>query len=106
MADLDLLALDTVAHGRLFIVEAVKTGRLLVQEGIVFVDEHQANLVRVDDRLDSVHGLGAVGGGVGGSRGGHFDIIYVQKAERRMKMEGMERDLVMEKSKQDVSYLR
>ena len=88
VAALDLLALDTVAHGRLFIVEAVKTGGLLVQKGIVFVDEHQANLVRVNDRLDRVDGLGAVGGGVGSSRGGHFDIIYVQRAERRMKMEG------------------
>lgn len=72
VADLGILALNAVAHGGEFIVEAVKARRLLVEEGVVFVDKHHAHLVGGDRGCLTVDGKRGVWSG-----GSHIVILYM-----------------------------
>lgn len=59
----NISALSAVTHDRILVVEAVKTGRILVHNGVVFVDENQADFLQV-------------GGGGGGFGVGH-GVLYM-----------------------------
>lgn len=69
MSNVDTLALEAMAQGRVFVVEAVKARRLLVEECVVLVCEHHSNLLG---------DLGVVIGGGGGGIGGGGSHLYIK----------------------------